>query len=442
MPINNSGNTGIPLALPVVPDEGGTGVSNDPASTVTISGAFPITLTVSAATSLTLPTSGTVATTATFASPPALGSTTPAAVTGTTITAGDANSFRFVTDTFITRYAAKLLMISGDGTGTANAQVGWILGRTSDGISALVGSGVTAIDDSSKFALLSQNLNTTIGSSGTGGSINFRAGATTRASFTDTAGLGLSITAGAAATDVNALNVTQTLNAAGVTFTGIKSTTTWTAAAAGSKLVDIIQDSSSAFSILGVASGLNGVSLQVGATTIGPTLSAQGETNVPLNIATKGTGALALKIAAAAAITINDATATGLQFSGYGAGTITSDASGNLTAVSDERMKSSIRPFTRGLPAILGIARAPGGLILHGYAPHSGLDQTRDDYAGFGASVVEQFIPEAIGLALHGALSFNGKPITRVRGLADRAILAALVNAVATIDDRLTAAHI
>lgn len=43
--------------------QGGTGIVNNDASTITISGSFGITFTISAATSLTLPTSGTVATT-------------------------------------------------------------------------------------------------------------------------------------------------------------------------------------------------------------------------------------------------------------------------------------------------------------------------------------------------------------------------------------------
>ena len=44
----------------VPPANGGTGVANNSASTLTISGAYPMTLTVAASTSLTLPTSGTV----------------------------------------------------------------------------------------------------------------------------------------------------------------------------------------------------------------------------------------------------------------------------------------------------------------------------------------------------------------------------------------------
>jgi len=50
--------------LPVTPNNGGTGISNNVASTLTISGNFATTLTVTGATGVTLPTSGTLATTA------------------------------------------------------------------------------------------------------------------------------------------------------------------------------------------------------------------------------------------------------------------------------------------------------------------------------------------------------------------------------------------
>ena len=58
--------TGLPLTTGVTGTlgaaNGGTGVANNAASTLTISGAFGTTLTVSAATSVTLPTTGTLAT--------------------------------------------------------------------------------------------------------------------------------------------------------------------------------------------------------------------------------------------------------------------------------------------------------------------------------------------------------------------------------------------
>jgi len=46
----------------VAPNRGGTGVANNTASTITISGAFGTTITVSGTTAVTLPTSGTLAT--------------------------------------------------------------------------------------------------------------------------------------------------------------------------------------------------------------------------------------------------------------------------------------------------------------------------------------------------------------------------------------------
>lgn len=81
-----------------------------------------------------------------------------------------------------------------------------------------------------------------------------------------------------------------------------------------------------------------------------------------------------------------------IQFAQYGSGAATFDSSGNITAVSDESQKTNIRPFTRGLAEVLKLAP-----ILHGYSEESGLDQSRDDYAGFGAGAVKKIIPEAVG---------------------------------------------
>jgi len=110
-----------------------------------------------------------------------------------------------------------------------------------------------------------------------------------------------------------------------------------------------------------------------------------------------------------------------VQMQKYGAGTATFDASGNITSVSDERMKRNIRPFTRGLDAVLGLAA-----ILHGYTEESGLDRTRNDYAGFSAQNVQEFIPEAVDEDRNGMLS-----------LSDRAIIATLVNSIRELHYRL-----
>ena len=112
-----------------------------------------------------------------------------------------------------------------------------------------------------------------------------------------------------------------------------------------------------------------------------------------------------------------------LKLSAYGAGTLTTDGSGNITAVSDQRIKKNIRPFSRGLAEILAI-----NPILHGYSTESGLDQSRDDYAGFSAQQVQPLIPEAIGVNGDGMLSFS-----------DRPVMAALVNAVKELSARLAA---
>ncbi len=59
--INPSASSGgSSLATPVTPANGGTGVANNAASTLTISGAFATTLTVTNTTGVTLPTSGTL----------------------------------------------------------------------------------------------------------------------------------------------------------------------------------------------------------------------------------------------------------------------------------------------------------------------------------------------------------------------------------------------
>jgi len=127
-------------------------------------------------------------------------------------------------------------------------------------------------------------------------------------------------------------------------------------------------------------------------------------------------------------------TAGAFRWHAYGAGALTTDASGNITAASDESAKRNIRPFTRGLESILDI-----NPILHGYSLESGLDQTRDDYAGFSANNVMGLIPEAVGknqdekdeegnVVKEGYLTLN--PFV---------ILAASVNAIKELNARLTA---
>lgn len=128
-----------------------------------------------------------------------------------------------------------------------------------------------------------------------------------------------------------------------------------------------------------------------------------------------------------AVITASGTGATGLRFNGYGAGAITADASGNLTAVSDERVKTDIRPFERGLEAVLQLAP-----ISYAYTIESGLDQTKRDYSGFSANQVESIIPEAVSRSPATDEFPDG-----LRSFDDRPIVAALVNAVKELSVRV-----
>jgi|GEM_PF-2431296 hypothetical protein len=109
-----------------------------------------------------------------------------------------------------------------------------------------------------------------------------------------------------------------------------------------------------------------------------------------------------------------------VRFSNFGAGTLTTDASGNLSVSSDERLKDINGEFNRGLSEIVKLVP-----INYHWNTASGLD-TMTQYAGFSAQNVQDAIPEAVGSSTNGYLS-----------LSDRPILAALVNAVKEIAARL-----
>ena len=102
-----------------------------------------------------------------------------------------------------------------------------------------------------------------------------------------------------------------------------------------------------------------------------------------------------------------------VRFGGIGAGTLQTDASGNVTASSDIRLKNIQGNFDRGLSAILNIDP-----ISYKWKQESGLD-TDHTYTGFSAQNVQHVIPEAVNKDSKGQLT-----------LSDRPIIAALVNAV------------
>ena len=109
-----------------------------------------------------------------------------------------------------------------------------------------------------------------------------------------------------------------------------------------------------------------------------------------------------------------------VRFSNFGAGTLTTDASGNVSVSSDERLKNVDGAFTRGLADIVKLSP-----ISYHWNPLSGLD-TGTQYAGFSAQNVQQAIPEAVGSSTSGYLT-----------LQDRPLIAAAINAIKELSAKL-----
>lgn len=108
-----------------------------------------------------------------------------------------------------------------------------------------------------------------------------------------------------------------------------------------------------------------------------------------------------------------------VRWGGYGAGAATFDANGNITSVSDETAKDVQGDFMAGLAELRLIQP-----ILYKWRarPGVGMD-TEGVYAGFGARNVGASIPLAVGQSPDGFFT-----------LQDRALLAAVVNAVKELD--------
>ncbi len=112
----------------------------------------------------------------------------------------------------------------------------------------------------------------------------------------------------------------------------------------------------------------------------------------------------------------------GLRLFLYGAGTLVTDASGNVSASSDGELKTVRGAFVRGLDAIRELRP-----VLYMWNEKSGMDM-RHLNAGFIAQDVEQVIPEAVGVGARG-----------YRTLADRPIIAATVNAIKELEQTVLA---
>ncbi|MEI6627307.1 MAG: tail fiber domain-containing protein, partial [bacterium] len=105
-----------------------------------------------------------------------------------------------------------------------------------------------------------------------------------------------------------------------------------------------------------------------------------------------------------------------VRLASLGSGTVTSDANGNLTVSSDERLKDVQNNFTRGLADLQKV-----NPINYNWKPETGFDAS-STYTGFSAQNVQLAIPEAVATNSIGYLT-----------LSDRPILATVVNALKEI---------
>lgn len=180
-------------------------------------------------------------------------------------------------DLYASRYAAKQLMISGDGTGaTTNAGlVAGYMGTT--GNASIWPSSIGGTLDSSNYAFRVQdntggNVAVYLQSLGTG-SVWLQGGAgVNKVEVSPTAGKGPVITAGTATTDVAALSVTRTNNNAAVA-TGVQFAFTDTTSAAGFLPFQVLGGASATTNLLSVS--------KAGVLTTGSTITAGASVQVP-----------------------------------------------------------------------------------------------------------------------------------------------------------------
>jgi hypothetical protein len=119
-------------------------------------------------------------------------------------------------------------------------------------------------------------------------------------------------------------------------------------------------------------------------------------------------------------LTITDA--GGLALPQYGSGSLTTDASGNVTATSDERMKDIFKFYTTGLSALKNIKP-----ITYKWKAETKLD-TANFYTGFSAQNIHKNIPEAAGHMANGDLTVQ-----------DRPIMATIINAINELHEKIIA---
>ena len=118
-----------------------------------------------------------------------------------------------------------------------------------------------------------------------------------------------------------------------------------------------------------------------------------------------------------------------LRLNSYGAGSLVTDSSGNVTASSDAHLKTVTGSFTRGLSDVLKLTPR-----TYRWNVKSGMN-TDDENVGFIAQEVLEAIPEAVGQYRTSEVEVDGKKTKKrekaeLLTLSDRPLIAALVNAV------------
>jgi hypothetical protein len=170
------------------------------------------------------------------------------------------------------------------------------------------------------------------------------------------------------------------------------------------------------------ATNLSGVEINA-TTTLSPAITFKNATSGTLaQIFGTNAGGFEIDTGSGLTASIICSSVGAIRFPNYGAGALTTDASGNITATSDASIKDRIEPLGYGLAEVLRLRP-----VRHGYTEASGLD-TVSIYGGFIAQDVQKVMPIAIGKNKNGLLSF-----------ADRPIIGALVTAVQELEAKVKA---
>lgn len=213
------------------------------------------------------------------------------------------------------------------------------------------------------------------------------------------------------------------------TFTGTVNTaaTIATIGATGQQPIAIFENATAGTTTSGEiriyndqASNAHGAVFGITSSTYSGAFLTNGPTGEAAYISTGGAKALSIGTNFTTGITIS--TAQAIRMPAYGAGAATFDSSGNITSVSDETQKNIIGPYLATVDSIKP--------IIYKWREESGME-TEHEYAGFSAQNCNAADSLMTGRTRDGLLT-----------LQDRALLAAAVNSIHRINDRLTAAGI